>query len=409
MSHQIFTLPLSAMEDFNDRSEGTNEFKEDSGAEDAAVGKDGSSTSLVLKQFCSTRCEIRLTYCPWYPQGISHSGAAQEGNLWGADWLIVSWYHKPGEKGVRLSVINLLTQKYRHLLVLDPTSSGPKKLGVHAGGIAWTHDSSGADRIFLVDTSRGLIELDLDSIYAADPNQDASRLGGSPFSALGYKYVVPVAKRYTPSTSGYTSFSWISYDRQANQLLTGPYRTSSATEARTMWKWPTQSGAFVPGPRDGYRSSGLNPYLMQGGQVVGGNVCFSTSGTAHLQCSDWAGASLPASHAWVYGTEDLTYSSYQDQIWTVSEHPNRRFLVAAKLTPLLPTAATSKILAQEDLLSPSSAFESPALGIVAVLAILACLGFFFVCFFKRRKQNTRQMDRSLVLDSANEENSDMVS
>ena len=64
-----FHPPFSAMEDFNDRSEGTNEFKEDSGAEDAAVGKDGSSTSLVLKQFCSTRCEIRLTYCPTLTAG----------------------------------------------------------------------------------------------------------------------------------------------------------------------------------------------------------------------------------------------------------------------------------------------------------------------------------------------------
>ena len=71
----------------------------------------------------------------WWPQGIA-VGAHD-----GVPLAIVSWFSKlrgTPERGTRITVVDLDSLRYHHILLVEGESFDP--VSVHAGGIVWSGD-----------------------------------------------------------------------------------------------------------------------------------------------------------------------------------------------------------------------------------------------------------------------------
>ncbi len=133
----------------------------------------------------------------WIPQGVTTSADAGSGR----DALLVSWYDKrtAPAKGVRVSFLDAATNRYRHVLLVYPTADGSYEIvgrpqgGIHAGGIVWH-----GNRLYVVDTTRGIRVFDLRQIFdlgrsPAGDTADATKIGrhGDTYYGFGYRYVLP--------------------------------------------------------------------------------------------------------------------------------------------------------------------------------------------------------------------------
>lgn len=124
----------------------------------------------------------------WYPQGITSSGDALGSGEWESReaWL-VSWYQNQGQKNVRISFVDRSTHKYRHALLVEPTSdSNFTSVPIHAGGIVWYGNA-----LYVVDTKDGLRVFDLDNIWEVDIGDGLGRQSSGEYTANSYRYVIP--------------------------------------------------------------------------------------------------------------------------------------------------------------------------------------------------------------------------
>ncbi|WP_225850487.1 hypothetical protein [Streptomyces sp. HPF1205] len=210
----------------------------------------------------------------WIPQAVTGVSDAQADEYWGTKRpVVVSWYddntYCPSagsnacyEKGVRLSVLDPDTGKYRHVLLAYPfyNSYGHisyQPIDIHAGGMAWYKY-----RLYVADTLHGLRVFDLRDILDLDPDQnpatddptpdgltsdvqDGSQMGrqNNVWYSYGYRYVLPQTASYdfvaaqsntsagTCAASGAPKASYLSIDRSSSphQLVMGEYCTTDAT------------------------------------------------------------------------------------------------------------------------------------------------------------------------------------
>ncbi|HEX4401600.1 MAG TPA: hypothetical protein VHZ98_09755 [Galbitalea sp.] len=90
----------------------------------------------------------------WWPQGIA------VGTWEGAPLAIVSWFsksHGTREHGTRITVVDLVSLQYRHVLLVAGDDLAP--VSVHAGGIDWS-----GDRLLAAATFSGIREFRLSGI-----------------------------------------------------------------------------------------------------------------------------------------------------------------------------------------------------------------------------------------------------
>lgn len=270
----------------------------------------------------------------WWPQGITTSadGHADE-SFDGRAVLLAAWYAKDADgknRGCRVSVVDLETLRYRHVLVVTPHTGDPgaaperavrlRPTSVHAGGLAWWGPS-----LHIAATRRGVLTARLADITRVD----------DPAAVGGYRYVLPIQAQYEslgePGTEP-MRYSFLSVDRTGAEpaLMAGEYGVGSMTKRLLRFRLdPTghdlaedRHGLAVP---VGEIMVGVGH--MQGVVVAHDRFYLGTSngrwrrGSVHV---GRPGAWRRRRGALPIGPEDLTYWPSTDTLWSQTEYPGSR-------------------------------------------------------------------------------------
>lgn len=284
----------------------------------------------------------------WWPQGITTSVDAtgtRDGLVEGREVVLASWYShevKGINKGVRVTFADVNARAYRHVLLVVPkvvdgqVTLAPLK--AHAGGIVWA-----GPWLYVAGTRKGIHVFRMsDLVRIPDElfDDDSTRIGrhGDKLSTYGYRYVLPLRFGYRGAADeGHEAlrFSFLSLDRDdaGPALVVGEYgrRSQSTRLARfhldpVTWLLPTdEKGYSRPLLLEGTGQRG-----MQGACVVGGTWYLTAShgpwgpGTLYVgRPGKWRALrrALPM------GPEDIAYVPVTDSLWSVTEHPGRRWVV----------------------------------------------------------------------------------
>lgn len=254
----------------------------------------------------------------WFPQGVTNSYRTEVTR----EILLVSWY-STARQGSRISVLDLATRRYRHVLLVTPTASGGlEPVVAHAGGIVWQ-----GPYLHVAATARGVLTFRLDDLLL-DPRE-----------THGYRYLLPVRYAYRAEAVEGTQrlrYSFLSLDRSASPpaLLVGEYGSAKQTQRLARFGLDAVTGLLAAGP-DGItrplRIDESGQAQMQGAAVVEGRYFVTVSHGPWGLGSVMTG--LPGSfrrHRWAtpMGPEDLSYHPPTGRLWSVSEHPGRRWVFA---------------------------------------------------------------------------------
>ena len=277
----------------------------------------------------------------WWPQGISTSADASDTEaVDGRRVLAVSWYST--ELGSRISFFDLETRRYRHVLLVAPRMEdgelGLEPLRVHAGGIVWA-----GPYLHVAATSRGVVTCRLDDIVRVPDGAggDAAGLGvqGSRVSTYGYRYLLPVRFAYRAQADEGLErmrYSFLSLDRSTTppELLVGEYGNSRQTLRLAQFPLDPET-LFLSEGEDGIS----RPLVVDEGGVVRTQGAAIAHGTWYLTASTgpWVPGSVyvgePGAfrrHRWAtpMGPEDVAWWPSTDLLWSVTEHPRRRWVYA---------------------------------------------------------------------------------
>lgn len=266
----------------------------------------------------------------WWPQGIStsvHTGVDR-------DALVVSWYSKSGA-GSRISLVDLATRRYQHVLLAEPTTvdgrPGMKPLAIHAGGLVWH-----GPYLHVAATGRGFVTCRFDDLLRVPD--------GSGLETHGHRYVLPVRFTYQARTDeGFAKlrYSFLSLDRSNDPpwLVAGEY--GSVKQTRRLARFPTDAatGLLATG-EDGLSRPVLDErgeVRMQGAVVADGSYYVTASQGQWKPGTVYAGrpgAFRAHRFATPPGPEDLVWWPATDLLWSVTEHPRRRWIYAMRRSSL---------------------------------------------------------------------------
>ena len=287
----------------------------------------------------------------WWPQGVTTSADANDDeDIDGRRIVVVAWYAKDlpgdehGNQGARLTFFDLDTRRYRHVLLVVPTIKDGRlslqPLHVHAGGIVWY-----GHYLHVAATAKGFHTCLLDDMLRVpdDRHSRADFLGidEDRVSSYGYRYVLPVRFSYQAhAEDGHEKlrYSFMSLDRAADppELVAGEYAYGSG-KTRRLAKFPIDPTSKLLATRDDGFSRPM--MLDEGvGQMQGAVVA---RGRYHVTVSrgQWApgsvfvgapGAFKEHRFATPMGPEDIAYWPSKDELWSVSEHPRRRWIYSMK-------------------------------------------------------------------------------
>lgn len=268
----------------------------------------------------------------WWPQGVTTSADASDTeDVHGRRVVVVSWYAKH-DQGSRLTFLDLDTRRYRHVLLVVPTLTDGvltlEPLRVHAGGIVWL-----GPYLHVAATARGVVTCRLDDLMCVSD--------GVSMATHGYRYLLPVRFSYRAMTGDGLErlrFSFLSLDRAADpmQLVVGEYGNLRQTRRLARYPLDPETLMLAAGV-DGYsRPLGLDEegaVRMQGAAIAQGRW-YLTASTGH-----WVPGSVyvgqPGSwrrHRWAtpMGPEDVTWWPSSDLLWSVTEHPRRRWVFSMR-------------------------------------------------------------------------------
>ena len=256
----------------------------------------------------------------WWPQGITNSARVP-----GVDrrLLVTSWYAKD-DRGSRITIIDLDTLRYRHVLLVVPElESGTvrmRPLTVHAGGLVW-----GGAYLHVAGTRRGLFSCRMDDIVEVEPGEET----------FGHRFALPVRFAYDAQHDrDQMRYSFLSLDRSTEvpHLVAGEYGRGDMT--RRIVRYPLDPETdHLHAQEDGvsrpvsFDDRGLGH--MQGAAIVRGRYYVTTSrGRWRLGAMQVGEPGSFRTHrqAMPVGPEDLCYWEDDDQLWSLSEYPGRRFV-----------------------------------------------------------------------------------
>jgi hypothetical protein len=247
-------------------------------------------------------------------------------------------------KGARLSFVDVTdrtTVRYRHVLLVDAHLDEHGRLDLrpvplHAGGIVWH-----GDHLHVAGTRRGLSTFRLDDIMRVQSGGNPRRLGidGDDLDAFGYRYVLPVRFGYEAVTGDgleQLRYSFLSLDRSASphELVAGEYGSGSMTTRLVRYEIDPATSLLRTDDAGTSRPLVLEERGIghtQGATVVGGRWYLTTSAGRYRLGSVWTGTpgDLRRSRFAVpVGVEDITYWPSTDQLWSLSEYPNHRYVFA---------------------------------------------------------------------------------
>jgi len=285
----------------------------------------------------------------WWPQGITTSAdRSPEETYKGRSVVVTSSYSKTIRglnKGSRLTFFDVTDResvRYRHVLLVEALvdeggSVTFKPVRIHAGGIVWH-----GPYLHVAGTARGLFSFRLDDILrlgAGTPRTVIGRLDDGRFAAYGHRYVQPVRFKYAAVTAkGHQGirYSFLSLDRSGpqDQLVAGEHGRGEQTTRLVRYDMDPATGLVSTDPEGASRPRAVDLggiQQMQGAASIGGQLYVTQSLGRIIRGSMWVGT--PGSfvqhrHALPQGAEDLCYWPSTQQLWSVSEHPLRRFVFA---------------------------------------------------------------------------------
>lgn len=304
-----------------------------------------------VQGFCWNDGDDAVDY--WYPQGITTSRDAYEAGQYDNHQIVLtSWYHKPENeaagvpnKGVRISFVDWdadWPNTYRHVLLVEPTAGGNfKAVPIHAGGIMWY-----GHLLYVVDTSNGIRVFDFNRIYSVDTGRSNAigRQSDGTYHAFNYAYIM-VQVGWIRNSGASLRYSFISLDRATSpdSFLVGEYSPDANgngvpdSNARVV-RFPVDYTDRLPREEADGRTYGSEAYdthlpQLQGVLARNGKFWFASSnGSSHGYLRFWnRGTTTVTTYRWAAGPEDLTYYAHPDQpdlIWTLTEYPNRRAVIA---------------------------------------------------------------------------------
>jgi hypothetical protein len=256
----------------------------------------------------------------WWPQGITNSA-----HVPGVDrrLLVASWYAKD-DRGSRITLLDLDTLGYRHVLLVLPElhhdTVRMQPLTVHAGGNVWA-----GPYLYVAGTRRGLFTCRMDDIVEVDPGAET----------FGHRFVLPVRLAYDATDDhDQMRYSFLSLDRSTEvpHLVAGEYARGEMT--RRIVRYPLDPDTYrLQAEQDGvsrpatFDDRGLGH--MQGAAIVHGRYHVTVSrgrwrlGAMHV---GQPGAFRTVRHAMPVGPEDVCYWDVGDLLWSLSEYPTRRFV-----------------------------------------------------------------------------------
>ncbi|WP_372729219.1 hypothetical protein [Nocardioides sp.] len=313
----------------------------------------GSAVEQALAWDRADRCTRR-----WWPQGISSSADASPHGTAGDDFvgrrvLVTSWYARPvhedgddGSRGARISFVDLATRRYRHVLLVTPKLDAEGRLQlnplrVHAGGIVWW-----GGHLYVAATARGFWVCRLDdllrvpdAVASGDPDRLGIRAGR--VSSFGYRYLLPVSFQMRGGAEpGAERLRWsfLSVDRAATppELVAGEY--GRGDQSRRLARFALDPTTGLPAAN----AHGVSRPLAVDHEGVAG-----TQGVAIARGEQYRtvshGPLLPGTvvvgrggrvrrhrAATPVGPEDLTYWASTDLLWSLTEHPGRRWICAMR-------------------------------------------------------------------------------
>lgn len=294
----------------------------------------------------------------WYPQGISSTAdAAEVGTYDGKDGWLVSWYSDESHQ-VRISFVNKATKKYRHALLVNPSADDDfQGVGIHAGGIMWYGDT-----LWVVDTSNGIRVFDMANVWEVGSGDKVGKISAGKYAAAGYKYVIPQIRfethawirectgnlttgcrwyKWTPSFP--FRFSYISLDRTASpdRLMVGEYQPDEKNPIRMVQFELDYTTRTLRTGADKKTAKGVWAFChdilrTQGAVQANGRIYVSRSNGANTNGDIWGW--IPGKGAAINkgmvppGPEDLSYDKRGKKMYTVTEHPGKRYLVTLDST-----------------------------------------------------------------------------
>lgn len=283
----------------------------------------------------------------WYPQGISTSADSSDtGDIDGRRVVVTTWYStgRDGTKrGSRVTFVDLDSGRYRHVLLVSPVldETGALTLrptSIHAGGIVWA-----GPYLHIAATSRGFVTARVDDIMRVvgdDDHPDRFGIEGTRLHSFGHRYVLPVRFTYRAhADEGHQKlrYSFLSLDRRSDPpaLVAGEYALDpDATTRLARYELDPTTSQLATG-EDGFSrplavdEGGVQQ--MQGAVIASGRYHVTVSHGPWMPGSVYAGQ--PGSmrqRRWALpmGPEDLSYWPSTDRIWSLTEHPRRRWIVA---------------------------------------------------------------------------------
>jgi len=283
----------------------------------------------------------------WWPQGISTSAdSSDDEDIQGRRVLVTTWYAKAGETddgyGSRVTFLDLDTLRYRHVLLVTPSLDDTgalrlEPLRIHAGGIVWA-----GPYLHVAATSRGFVTCRVDDIMAVaddDGRPDEFGILGGRVASYGHRYVLPVRFRYQAVTEeGFTGlrYSFLSLDRRSYPpaLIAGEYARGSQPTRLARYPLDAETGLLATDDDGWSRPVSLDDHgvvQMQGAVVARGRYHATVSQSGWLPGSVYAG--MPGAFrryrfATPPGPEDLAWWPSTDLLWSVTEHPRRRWIYA---------------------------------------------------------------------------------
>jgi len=245
----------------------------------------------------------------WWPQGIA------VGTHEGVPLALVSWFaqeRRGRRQGARISVVDLRDRRrprYRHVLLAVAEGDGFGPALVHAGGIVWS-----GDRLLVAATYGGIREFRLGDIRRMPDGT----------------VLLPQHAEFLPGIRGermrYSFLSLEAADDHAVDIIAGEY---AAHDRGRLARVRVADGAarvretFVPGIPQ-----------MQGAAAHEGTWYVSASRGDRHRGDLWSGTPDRMTRhpgALPIGPEDLAVWPERRQLWSVTEYPRRRRLVALPL------------------------------------------------------------------------------
>ena len=165
-------------------------------------------------------------------------------------------------------------------------------------------------------------------------------MDGARVSTHGYRYLLPVRFAYRPHGAQGEErlrYSFLSLDRQVTppELVVGEYARGAQT--RRLARFPLEADSLLLSEDDAGRAVplllGSGVAQTQGAAVAGGAYYLTTShGPVTPGAVQVGRPGHFRRHRWAtpLGPEDIAYWPSQDLLWSVTEHPHRRWIFSMR-------------------------------------------------------------------------------